>query len=130
MPNYDWAEPESREPVTYSNAFGEVIFEPVTDFMPVSEIDSKTMPEIIGVLMTVGEAEQITLITESRRAYMSVCFPFREGERNFFALKYSCRNRAAVCRVAIQSFKTARGVSAQEQIEEMAPRVVGPLPVF
>jgi len=130
MPNYGWSEPESHEPLTYSNEFGEVLLEPVTDFMPVSEIDSRTLPAINNVLMTVEEAEQVNLITENRRACMSSCFPFREGDRNFFAVKYICRNRAAVCRCTIQRFATANGMSAQEQIEDMAPKVMGPLLVF
>lgn len=130
MPNYNWSEPESNNPITYSNEFGEVVLEPVTEFMPVSEISRDAIPVIDEVLVTIDQAEQVTLITENRRAYMSFCFPFLAGDRNFYALKYSCQNRAAVCRINITRFETPGNVSAQEQIESMAPKTIGPLPVY
>ena len=129
MPDYNWSEPETSAPITFANQFGEVVLEPVTDFMPVSEISQDAVPEIDDVLLTIDQAEQVTLITENRRAYMSFCDAFSPRERNFFALKYSCRNRAAVCRVSIREFSTPGNVSAQEQIADMAPRTNGPLPV-
>ncbi|MBF4249473.1 hypothetical protein EA007_00310 [Vibrio anguillarum] len=132
MRNYTWSEPEDKEVYTYSNEFGELTLEPVTPFMPVSEISSDTIPEIQDVLVSLDCAEQVTLITGNARASMSVIFPFPNGTDIFsFALKYSCSNRAAVCRVSIQSFKTNEGIgSAQEQIEAMRPKCYGPLPVY
>jgi ribosomal protein S1 len=129
MPNYNWSEPESNAPITYSNAFGEVVLEPVTGFMPVSEISREKVPEINAVLVSLDEAEQVTLVTENRRAYMSVCFPFLPEDKAAYALKYSCVNRASVCRVTIKRFQTPGNISAQEQIESMAPKTTGPLPV-
>lgn len=129
MPNHNWSVPETSDPYTYANEFGEVIFTPVTDFMPVSDIDSNKIPEIEDVLISLDCAEQVTLITENRRGYMSVCFPFREEHQAAFAVQYSCQNRAAVCRVSIRRFETPGNVSAAEQIEKMAPKIYGPLPV-
>jgi hypothetical protein len=130
MPNYNWSEPESNDAITYANEFGEVVLEPVTDFMPVSEISRESIPVIDEVLVTIEQAEQVTLVTENRRAYMSFCFPFLEGDKNFYALKYSCQSRAAVCRVTILRFSTPDNISAQDQIEAMAPKTSGPFPVY
>ena len=124
MGNYHWSEPESHDPVTYANQFGEVTLVPVTDFMPVSEISRENLPEIDDVLVSLENAEQVTLITENRRVYMSICYPFLPEERAAYAVKYSCSNRAAVCRVSIQRFQTPGNVSAREQIESMAPKNV------
>ena len=129
MPNLSWSEPETNYPIIYSNDFGEVILEPVTDFMPISEITREKIPIIKDVLVSIEQAEQVTLVTGNRRAYMSFCFPFLKGDKNFYALKYSCQNRAAVCRVNIKNFKTEGNISAQDQIEEMAPKTLGPMAV-
>ena len=129
MPNFNWSEPEIQEPYIYENKFGKVVFEPVTDFMPVSDITRENVPEINEVLVSLDHAEQITLVTENRRACMSFCFPFLPEDQATFGLKYSCSSRAAVCRVTIQRFGTPGNISAQEQIEAMAPKAYGPLSV-
>ena len=69
MPNYNWSEPESNDAITYSNGFGEVVLEPVTDFM-------------------------------------------------------------LVCRVTILRFSSPDNISAQDQIEAMAPKTSGPFAVY
>jgi hypothetical protein len=130
MRNYNWSEPELNTPVTYTNEFGEVILEPVTDYMHVSEIAHDKIPVIDDVLVSVDQAEQVTLITENCRVHMSFCFPFMPEDRAAYAVKYSCRNRAAVCRVTIKRFQTPGNRSAQEQIEAMAPKTTGPMPVY
>lgn len=131
MPNNNWSVPESSEPYIYSNEFGHVTFTPVTDFMPVSEIDSNKVPQIEDVLVSLDIAEQVTLITGNRRGYMSICFPFKpEEDKAAFAMQYSCRNRVAVCRISITKFKTPGNVSAKEQIESMAPKISGSLSVY
>lgn len=122
MPDYNWSEPESNGPWTYANEFGECLLEPVTEFMHVDKINRETVSEIDTVLVSLGTAERVTLITENRRARMSFCFPFLPDEMTTFALKYSCPNRAAVCRVTIQRFQTPNSLSAQEQIESMAAK--------
>lgn len=104
----------------YSNKFGEVTLEPVTDFMPVSAISQDKTPETNTVLVSIEQAEQITLITENRRAYMSFCFPLQPEDKACFALQYSCPNRAVVCRMTIKDFKTPNNLSAQAQIEDKA----------
>lgn len=124
MSNYNWSAPELLDPYNYANSFGEVILTPVTEFMPISEIAFDRVSEIKDVLVTIEEAEQVTLITENYRGMMSFCFPLLEG-RTCYALQYSCRNRAAVCSVEIRKFHTPRGISAQEQIEAMAPKYYG-----
>ncbi|EKO3607099.1 hypothetical protein M6C35_002007 [Vibrio metschnikovii] len=132
MANSSWSEPENKASYSYANEFGELTLEPVTPFMPISEISSENIPEIKDVLVSLDCAEQVALITENARTSMSVIFPFPNGTDIIsFALKYSCSNRAAVCRVFIQSFKTNEGIgSAQEQIEAMRPKCYGPLPVY
>jgi len=128
--NRNWSAPETLEPILHSNEFGEVVFEPVTDYMPVSEITVDNVPEINDVLVSIDCAEQVTLITENRRGCMSFLFPFPEGTDKFnFGLQYSCPSRAAVCRVTINRFQTPNGLSARQQIEDMAPKTIGPLPV-
>lgn len=130
MRNYNWSEPEVTTPFTYSNEFGEVVFEPITDYLPIGEIDSNKLPEIEEVLVSIDTAEQATLITGNRIALMSFTFPLRDDGKTCFGLKYSCRNRAAVCRVTVNHFQTPEGISAQEQIECLAPKTNGPLPTY
>lgn len=129
MRNYNWSEEETAGPFIYSNKFGVLELEPVTKFMPVSEINRDSVPEIEDVLVSIDDAEKVTLITENRRAYMSFCYPSLPEDRATFALKYSCRNRAAVCRINIKRFETAGNISAREQIESMAPKKIGPIPL-
>lgn len=125
-----WSEPETDTVFTYSNNFGEVVLEAVTDYMPVSEITRDKVPQIEDVLVSVDCAVKVVLITDNRRMAMSFLWPFEGEERSTFAVKYSCSSRAAVCRVTIKSFQTPDGLSPREQIEDMAPRTCGPLPVL
>jgi hypothetical protein len=128
--NYNWSAPELNEPYRYKNEFGEVVFTPVTDFMPIDDVLIEKIPAIRDVLVGIDEAEKITLVTENKRGMMSFCFPFNSDGKDFFGLQYSCRNRAAVCRVDIIHFSTPGNVSAQEQIESMAPKTSGPMPTY
>lgn len=130
MGNYNWSEPESLDPVIYANQFGEVTLVPVTGFMPVSEISRENLPEIDDVLISLDNAEKVTLITENRRVCMSICYPFMPEDSAAYAVKYSCSHRAAVCRVSIVRFQTPGKVSAAEQIESMAQKTTGPIPFF
>jgi len=129
--NQNWSEEETQGPFFYSNNFGELTLEPVTPFMPISEICSKTIREIHDVLVSLDCAEQATLITENKGFAMSVVFPLPESTENFsFAIKYSSARRGAVCRVTINRFHTKSGLTAQEQIESMALKTIGPIPTF
>jgi hypothetical protein len=130
MPNLKWSEPETNNPITYANEFGEVILEPVTDFMPISEITRDKLPIINDMLISMDQAEQVALITENRRAYINICFPLLPVDKAAFAIKYSSANRAAVCSVNIKNFKTRGNISAQAQIEELAPKQYGPMAVY
>lgn len=130
MRNSMWSEPENNNLFTYSNQFGEVVLERVTDFMPVSEITREKVPQIEEVLVSVDCAEKVVLITENRRMAIAFLSPIGDVERSTYAVKYSCPSRAAVCRVTVKSFRTPGGLSAREQIEDMAPRTCGPLPVL
>jgi len=126
--NYDWSIPETNQPFVYQNRFGRVVLSPVTGFMPIDQIDRNRVPVIDDVLVSTDIAEKVTLITENRKAYMSFNFPFLNGN-NEFALQYSCRNRACVCRITELHFVSEDGRTAQEQIESMATSIIGPLPV-
>jgi hypothetical protein len=130
MRNFDWSEAESSNPITYSNMFGEVVLTPVTAFMPVSEITRENFPVINEVLVSVDQAEQVTLITDNRRVCMNFCFPLLPEDKATYAIKYSCKSRGAVCRIVINNFVSPGNVSAQAQIEDMAPKINGPMPVF
>ena len=127
--NSQWSAPEVLEPYHYSNRFGEVTFTPVTDFMPIGDISIDKIPAIKDVLISMDDAEKVTLVTENRRGYVSFCFPFLEGN-TCFGLQYSCPNRAAVCRIDILESKTDNGMTAQEQIDLMAPKSYGPLSII
>jgi hypothetical protein len=129
MGSRDWSAPESMEAYIHSNKFGKVIFTPITAFMSVNEILKDKVPEIEDVLISLDDAEKITLITENNRGYVSFCFPFLEGN-TCFALQYSCSSRAAVCKAEIVSFHTGNDNTAQEQINSMAPKISGPLPIY
>lgn len=117
--NFDWSEPELIEPYNYANEFGEVVFIPVTEFMPIGDISIDKVPVIREVLVSFDDAEKITLVTENRKGLMSFCFPFLKGN-TCYALQYSCSNRAAVCKVNILKFQTPGNISAKDQIEAMA----------
>jgi hypothetical protein len=129
-PNYNWSEPETKGPFLYTNRFGEVELIPVTEFMPISEISRDKLDIVDEVSVSIDMAEKVVLITDNRRMSMSFHYPFQPEDRATYALKYSCSNRAAVCRVNLKSFKSEDGRTAQEQIEHMAPKISGPMPVF
>lgn len=128
--NKNWSEKEHSGPYTYSNEFGEVELTPVTDFMPVNQISSGKLPVITDHLVSLDTAEQVVLITENRRMTMSPTWPLGPVDKACYCVKYSCVNRGAVCKVNVKTFKTPGGISAQQQIENMAPKTMGPLPVY
>lgn len=112
-----WEEPETLEPREYRNTFGAATLTPVTEFMPVREMRAEVVP--VGAFIAIDDAERLALITDNRRVGVSCTWPLSD---NFYALKYSCPSRAAVCRVEITEFRTPGGVSPAEQIENMRPR--------
>ena len=133
--NKSWSEPETKGPFIYENEFGKVILTPVTKFMEVKNISHKTIPEINNVAVSFDVAEQVTLITENRRHSMGIIWDTESGfskDKNkcSYSIKYSCYNRAAICSITIERFETPGGVSAQEQIEDIAPKITGPLPIY
>lgn len=127
MPNYNWFEPETNLPFTYSNEFGELTLEPVTDFMPVKDISRDKLSVINDVLVSLDIAEQTALITGLHRVSIEICLPLLQEEQSTYAVKYSSCNRAAVCKITIKRFTTPGNISAKEQIKFMAPKTIGPL---
>lgn len=128
MRNYNSSKTESNCPTTYANEFGEVVLEPITRYMPVSEISKEKVPEIEEALFSMETAEIIALITENKMIQISLPFPIRNNEKAAYVVKHSTPAIAAVCRVHIKSFHTPGNLSAQDQIELMRPKLIGPVP--
>lgn len=129
MRDYNSSKSESNCATKYANEFGEVVLEPITRYMPISEISKENVPEVEEALFSMETAEKIALITENKMIQIALPYPIRSDERAAYLVKHSSTRRAAVCRVHIKSFQTPGNVSAQEQIESMAPKTIRPIPV-
>jgi hypothetical protein len=117
--HHSWSEPEAIKPYVHSNNFGRAIFTPVSPFLPVSEITTGNLPIINDVLVSLDDAEKVTLITGNNRGVISICFPLLP-EKTCFGLQYSCPSRAAVCRIDIEQFHTNDNTTAETKIKQLA----------
>lgn len=105
--------------ITYKNLYGELDLIPITHYQPLSNISLAKMPEIDSVLISLEEAEQVTLITESKD--IQVAFPCLTTDRTAYVIHHQSANVACVCKVTIASYHSPSGLSPESQIKALRP---------
>ena len=104
--------------IKYSNRFGTLTLNPVTNYVPVSSIVYCQSVEAQQNTIDIETAEKVALITEN--ANVQLCMPMKLGLTSGFVIHHKGPSVACVCKVDIESFTTEDGNSPAEQIDEMA----------
>lgn len=108
------------ERIVYENKYGRLEIEVVGAYRAVGLIRCRDLDPSLS--FTIDQAEQISLITDNRG--IQVCFQAPEYQ-HVFLLHHESSGLAAECRIVNLQF-TAR-VNAQDEIERLAPKTLGPL---
>lgn len=91
------------------NKYGHLEFETVSDYQPVSQIQSKNLDP--ALFFSVEVAEQVALITGNRHIQMSVTFDFKR----MYLMHHKSSSQAAVCKITHLDFNSK--VNAMKEID-------------